>query len=57
MQLDIDIEKEVEDILSSEDAAAEICQRALRISLRQVILNHFDELEEKYSEMVTALQK
>ncbi len=55
--LDIDIEKELEDILSSEDVKAEIRERAIRIALRQVILNHSDELQEKYSEMATILQK
>ena len=55
--LDIDIEKEMEAILSSEDVPAEIRERAIRIALRQVILNHFEELQEKYSEMATTLQK
>jgi hypothetical protein len=58
MQLvDIDIEKELEDILSSEDVQAEVRERAIRIALRQVILNHSDELQEKYSEMATILQR
>ena len=55
--LDIDIEKEMEAILSSEDVTAEIRERAIRIALRQVLLIHIDELQEKYSEMVTTLQK
>jgi hypothetical protein len=54
--LDIDIEKEMEGILSSEDVPAEIRERAIRIALRQVILNHFDELQDKYSEMATTLK-
>ncbi len=54
--LDIDIEKELEDILSSEDVQAEIRERAIRIALRQVILNHSDELQEKYSEMAGILK-
>ncbi len=58
MQLsDIDIENEMENILSSEDVPADIRQRALKIALRQVILNHIDELEQKYSEMATTLRK
>ena len=55
--LDIDIEKEMDAILSSEDVPAEIRERAIRIALRQVILNHFEELQEKYSEMAITLQK
>ena len=55
--LDIGMEEEMEDILSSEDVPAEIRERAIRIALRQVILNHIDELQEKYSEMATTLQK
>jgi hypothetical protein len=55
--LDIDIEKEMEDILSSEDVPVEIRERAIRIALRQVILNHVDELQEKYSDMAITLQK
>ena len=57
MQLLEDIEKELEDILSSEDVTAEIRERAMKIALRQVILNHSDELQEKYSEMAMVLQK
>ena len=55
--LDVDIEKEMEGVLSSEDVPAEIRERAIRIALGQVILNHFDELQEKYSDMATTLQK
>ncbi len=57
MQLtDIDVDKEMEAILGTEDVPVEIRQRAIRIALRQVILNHIEELEEKYSEMAITLQ-
>ena len=55
--LDFNIENEMETILGSEDVSAEIRERAIRIALRQVILNHIDELQEKYSEMATTLEK